>query len=194
VQLTSIRTGTGDTTDLTVDIAAVVDLWRSWMELGGSLGQAPPRLPGGRGHRRRHARASDRPVPLSLGRQPGRPGDPAHDRGAALRRRRANEHAWPGSWSSGWRCRPRRASTRASSPGPGPRPTRASSDRPTTSSRHPPRGPERAARCHRLHPSWAYPAATSACSYEVPGHRRQRYGRLARRTRHLTGEFCDDTD
>jgi hypothetical protein len=25
----------------TVDIAAVVDLWRSWMELGGSLGQAP---------------------------------------------------------------------------------------------------------------------------------------------------------
>jgi hypothetical protein len=40
-QLTSIRTGTGDTTDLTVDIAAVVDLWRSWMELGGSLGQAP---------------------------------------------------------------------------------------------------------------------------------------------------------
>jgi hypothetical protein len=53
--------GTDDPTGLTEDIAAGVDLWPPWMELGGSPGQAPARFSGGRGHRRRHAWASGRP-------------------------------------------------------------------------------------------------------------------------------------
>ena len=50
-QLASILTGggSGDATDMAADVGAASELWRSWMELGGSLGHALPGFPAAEG-------------------------------------------------------------------------------------------------------------------------------------------------